>query len=93
MKPAAVASASMPCRQSANTGFDSVGTTTPTSRVRSPRSCRPSGLGRNCSVSIAVRIVCSVAGLTVCGALIARETVAIEKPARAATSLMVEVMK
>ena len=38
------------------------------------------------------RTLSSVTGFTVCGALIARETVAIEKPACAATSLMVGVI-
>ena len=79
----------MPCRHSANTGFDKVGSTTPSARVRCVRSERALTLGRYPNAAAAACTRSRSSGRTVSGALKARETVAGETPAWLETSRIV----
>ena len=63
-----------------------MGASTPISRLCRDDRLRAASSGTNASAAMAVRTRAPSTGLTAAGALMARETVAVDTPARTATS-------
>src|SRR5512132_2919380 len=83
----------MPCRISENNGREMSGTVTSSLRLRSMRRFFAAAFGAYRRRSTAARTLRRVSGATIDGLLKTRETVAVDTPARLATSKMVATVR